>query len=232
MRFAVCLLVLCGLASPLAAQSTPPTLREVSAFRTDEPPRIDGYLDELLWTLVEPVEQFVQVWPEDGSPATERTEVRIAYDEDHLYFAFQNFDANPELIRAKNLERGGRNDRDDHVYIGLDTYRDGRNAYLFEMNALGTQDDATVTDEGLTIDSFSWDAVFRSETVIDDSGWSMEGGDSVPPAPLSRGRRPLVRADALADDQPQERTRDVAAHRAGARLQLRGARDRLRVRRA
>ena len=143
-------------------------------MRTDEPPRIDGHLDELLWRRIEPIEQFVQVWPADGSPATERTEVRIAYDEDHLYFAFQNFDANPEGIRAKNLERGGRNDRDDHVYIGLDTYRDGRNAYLFEMNALGTQDDATVTDEGLTIDSFSWDAVFRSETVIDDAGWSME----------------------------------------------------------
>ena len=171
----VLLSLLWGLAAPLAAQSTPPPSdREVTAVRTDEPPRIDGHLDELLWARVEPVRQFIQVWPEDGSPATERTEVRIAYDEDHLYFAFQNSDATPELIRAKNLERGGRNDRDDHVYIGLDTYRDGRNAYLFEMNALGTQDDATVTDEGLTIDSFSWDAVFRSETVIDASGWSME----------------------------------------------------------
>ena len=177
MRSLLSLWFLCGLASPLAAQSTPPARpsdREVTAVLTDEPPRIDGHLDELLWSRVEPVQQFIQVWPEDGSPATERTEVRIAYDEDYLYFAFQNFDATPELIRAKNLERGGRNDRDDHVYIGLDTYRDGRNAYLFEMNALGTQDDATVTDEGLTIDSFSWDAVFRSETVIDDAGWSME----------------------------------------------------------
>ncbi len=53
-------------------------------------------------------------------------------------------------------------------------FKDGRNAYLFEMNALGTQDDATITDENLTIDSFSWDAVWRSETVIDDEGWSME----------------------------------------------------------
>ena len=164
--------------SPLAAQSKPsappPTDREVTAVFANDAPRIDGHIDEAFWSQIDPVDIFVQVWPEDGSPATERTEVRIAYDRDNLYFAFQNFDENPELIRAKNLERGGRNDRDDHVYIGLDTYRDGRNAYLFEMNALGTQDDATVTDEGLTIDSFSWDAVFRSETVIDESGWSME----------------------------------------------------------
>ncbi|GAB5535403.1 MAG: hypothetical protein Rubg2KO_16520 [Rubricoccaceae bacterium] len=164
--------------STLAAQTSPPapppTDREVTAVFTDEPPRVDGHIDELMWTRIDPVQTFIQVWPETGSDATERTEVRIAYDRDYLYFAFQNFDNNPELIRAKNLERGGRNDRDDHVYIGLDTYQDGRNAYLFEMNALGTQDDATITDEGLTIDSFSWDAVFRSETVIDESGWSME----------------------------------------------------------
>ena len=150
------------------------SLGVVTAVLTDEPPRIDGHLDEPLWQRVEPVRTFTQVWPETGAPATEDTEVRIAYDRDHLYFAFRNLDREPDLIRAKNLERGGRNDRDDHVYIGLDTYRDGRNAYLFEMNALGTQDDATVTDESISIDSFSWDAVYRSETVIDATGWSME----------------------------------------------------------
>jgi len=175
---ALLLLALLSTSSTLAAQSTPPapppTDREVTAVFADEAPRIDGHIDDALWSRIDPVQTFIQVWPETGSEATERTEVRIAYDRDNLYFAFQNFDNNPELIRAKNLERGGRNDRDDHVYIGLDTYQDGRNAYLFEMNALGTQDDATVTDEGLTIDSFSWDAVFRSETVIDETGWSME----------------------------------------------------------
>ena len=174
LRAALLTLLAVGVPLAVAAQTPLPTDRTVAAVFTDEAPRIDGHLDELLWTRVEPVDRFTQVWPDDGAPATERTEVRIAYDRDHLYFAFRNLDATPSLIRAKNLERGGRNDRDDHVYIGLDTYRDGRNAYLFEMNALGTQDDATVTDEGLTIDSFSWDAVYRSETVIDETGWSME----------------------------------------------------------
>ncbi|GAB5521084.1 MAG: hypothetical protein RhofKO_33350 [Rhodothermales bacterium] len=147
---------------------------EVTAVFVENAPRIDGHLDDAVWTTIEPITEFIQVWPEDGEMASERSEVKIAYDRDYLYFAFKFFDQNPELIRAKNLERGGRNDRDDHAYIGLDTYQDGRNAYLFEMNALGTQDDATITDEGLTIDSFSWDAVFRSETIIDDEGWTME----------------------------------------------------------
>ncbi len=159
--------------STFAQDSNPPT-NEFTAVFTDKAPRIDGYLDDEIWSTISPITTFTQVWPNDGLPATEKTEVRIAYDRDYLYFAFKFHDKNPELIRAKNLERGGRNDRDDNAYIALDTYLDGRNAYLFEMNALGTQDDATITDEGLTVEDFSWDAVFTSETVIDNEGWSME----------------------------------------------------------
>jgi len=151
-----------------------PTATEVTAVFVDDAPRVDGRLDDAAWEGITPVTGFIQVWPDDGAPETERTEVRVAYDRDYLYFAFACFDREAGLIRAQNLERGGRNDRDDHVYIALDTYRDGRNAYLFEMNALGTQDDATITDEALTTDSFSWDAVFRSESVINEEGWFME----------------------------------------------------------
>ena len=160
-----------------SAQSSRPAINqidEVVAVFVENAPRVDGVLDDEAWKSIEPITDFLQIWPDDGAPGTERSEVRIAYDRDNLYFAFKFYDKNPHLIRAKNLERGGRNDRDDHAYIALDTYLDKRNAYLFEMNALGTQDDATITDEGLTIDSFSWDAVFRSETVIDDEGWTME----------------------------------------------------------
>jgi len=158
----------------LYAQSGAPTNNEFTAVFAEKAPKIDGNLSDDIWKLIEPITNFTQVWPSDGSPATEKSEVRIAYDRDNLYFALKFYDKNPELIRAKNLERGGRNDRDDHAVIALDTYMDGRNAYLFEMNALGTQDDATITDETISITSFSWDAVFISETIIDNEGWSME----------------------------------------------------------
>ncbi len=178
MRMKCFLVVMAGLLPTFvwaqAPEAPPVNPYEVTAIFVDEAPRVDGHLDDAVWQDIPPITDFIQVWPEDGSTATEPSEVRIAYDRDYLYFAFRFYDANPELIRAKNLERGGRNDRDDHAYIGLDTFGDKRNAYLFEMNALGTQDDATITDEGLTLDSFSWDAVFRSETVIDDEGWTME----------------------------------------------------------
>ncbi|MDE2730998.1 MAG: DUF5916 domain-containing protein [Bacteroidota bacterium] len=154
---------------PTAAQSY-----ELTATWMEAAPVIDGHLDDAAWNTVPIMTDFVQVWPDEGTPPTEHSEVQIGYNQNFLFFAFRFFDGEPHLIRAKNLERGGRNDRDDHAYISLDTYLDRRNAYLFEMNALGTQDDATITDEGLTLDSFSWNAVFRSETVIDDEGWTME----------------------------------------------------------
>ncbi|MEM0961869.1 MAG: carbohydrate binding family 9 domain-containing protein, partial [Bacteroidota bacterium] len=151
-----------------------PSDREVTAVFADEAPRIDGHLDDPLWETVEPVTGFRQVFPDLGAEATEDTEVRVAYDRDYLYFAFRNRDRQADLIRARNLVRGGPNADDDHLYIGLDTYRDGRNAYLFEINALGTQDDALITDEDISFQSFSWDAVFLSETSIDGEGWSAE----------------------------------------------------------
>lgn len=177
---ALAISVFCGIGNGHVLGQTPvelvppPTNNEVTAVFAEEAPYIDGTLDDEVWDDIPPITTFTQVWPNDGASATEDSEVKIAYDRDHLYFAFRFYDDNPELIRAKNLERGGRNNRDDHAYIGIDTYRDGRNAYLFEMNALGTQDDALITDESISYDSFSWNAVFISETKIDDEGWTME----------------------------------------------------------
>ena len=168
------ILVLTAVACGLQMRPTTAQPFEITATWLDTAPTIDGHLDDAIWATVPPLKDFVQVWPDEGQPATEQSEVRIGYNQNYLFFAFRFLDGEPHLIRAKNLERGGRNDRDDHAYISLDTYLDKRNAYLFEMNALGTQDDATITDEGLTLDSFSWNAVFRSETVIDDEGWTME----------------------------------------------------------
>jgi hypothetical protein len=167
-----------GFFKPVTAQPaelTPkPTAFEATATFVEEAPYIDGNLEDAAWQSIPPITQFTQVWPNDGAPATEDTEVRIAYDRDNLYFAFRFYDDNPELIKARNLERGGRNSRDDHAYIALDTYMDGRNAYLFEANALGTQDDALITNENLDYGGFSWDAVFITETKIDDEGWTLE----------------------------------------------------------
>ncbi len=144
------------------------------ATRIDTPPVIDGVLDEPFWATLEPITDFVQRDPVDGGFPSERTEVRIAYDEDYLYFGFMLYDSDPSGILAQTLHRGGNIGLDDHIVIALDTFNDRRNGYIFEVNALGTQDDAIFTDESIQRDDWSWDGVFWSETRITDEGWTLE----------------------------------------------------------
>ena len=131
-------------------------------------------LDEPFWADIAPVTGFRQRDPVDGAPASERTEVRIAYDGDALYFGFTFFDSEPGRINRAILHRGGRIDKDDRVIIGLDTYFDRRNGYIFEVGALGTQDDAIFADENLVLDDWSWDGVFTTETRVTEDGWVLE----------------------------------------------------------
>ncbi len=143
-------------------------------MRTDTPPRVDGVLDEPFWVGIEPITGFRQRDPVDGAPASERTEVRIAYDEHALYLGFSLFDSEPDRIRRAILHRGGRIDKDDRIIIGLDTYFDRRNAYIFEVGALGTQDDALLADEQLDREDWNWDGVFTTRTTVNAGGWVLE----------------------------------------------------------
>ena len=149
----------------------PPT---VAATRIENPPRVDAVLDEPFWAAIPPVSGFRQRDPVDGAPASERTEVRIAYDESALYFGFVFFDSEPDRIRRNILHRGGRISHDDRVVIALDTYLDRRNAYIFEVGSLGTQDDALISDESMTLDDWNWDGVFTTETRVTEDGWVLE----------------------------------------------------------
>ena len=142
------------------------------AVYTEEAPKVDGVLDEALWQGIEPITEFKQRDPAEGEDATEFTELRIAFDEEAIYFGLMLFDKEPEKIRANIFERGGRIDKDDRIIIALDTYHDRRNAYIFEVSARGTQDDALLTDEQDI--NWNWDCVYYTETTITDQGWNLE----------------------------------------------------------
>ena len=147
----------------------------VTAHLTDTPITVDGILDEPIWQTVQPITEFVQRLPKDGGTPSEESEMRILYDNNHLYFGFTFFDSEPEKIRATILNRGGWLHRDDKLEIALDTYLDRRNAYLFELNPLGTQDDALITDENRpSLDEWAWDGVYISEGRVTDFGWVLE----------------------------------------------------------
>ena len=117
---------------------------KVRAVRVATPPTIDGAIDEAMWEQIEPISDFRQREPVDGGEPSERTEVRIAYDDDNLYFGLKLFDSEPDKIIATILEREGKVPFDDRVAIGLDTFNDDRNGYMFGMNVFGTQERRTI----------------------------------------------------------------------------------------
>ena len=136
---------------------------------------IDGILDEEVWQEAPAISGFHQRWPADGSPATERTEVRVAYDNRAIYFGLTMFDSEPELIMRSILHREGRIDKDDRIIIALDSYKDRRSAYIFELNPFGTQGDAHFTNERLSFpDDWMWEGVYESNARITDRGWELE----------------------------------------------------------
>ena len=148
---------------------------EIRAVRVTGGIEIDGILDEDAWQDGPVVSVFRQRWPADGSPATERTEVRVLYDNRAIYFGLVMHDSEPERIMRSILHREGRIDKDDRIIIALDTYLDRRSAYIFELNPFGTQGDAHFTNERLSFpDDWMWEGVYESDARITDRGWELE----------------------------------------------------------
>ncbi len=115
----------------------------VSAVRTNEPPRIDGRLDDTVWRSAPRVTEFVQQRPLEGTPATERTDVSIAYDSQNIYFGIYAYYSDPELIRANRVDRD-QTAGDDTVRVYFDPFLDQQRAYVFSVNGYGVQSDAVL----------------------------------------------------------------------------------------
>lgn len=158
-------------AAPVFSQES--TTRRIRALQVTEAIKIDGRLDELSWSEATPATDFRQQEPNEGDPATEKTEVRVLFDEKNLYVGVHAFDSEPTRINSRELVRDAEFENDDQVAILLDTYNDRRNAYRFIVNPLGTQQDALITDEGRDL-NLSWDAPWTSAGRIDETGWIVE----------------------------------------------------------
>ena len=122
---------------------------QVDAVRVEQRPRIDGVLDESLWRGAAVIDQFVQQEPDEGAPASERTEVRVLYDGSSLYLGVRAFDSDPEGVIATEMRRdANRILEEDNFQVILDTFMDSRSAYMFVVTPLGARLDQQVSDEG------------------------------------------------------------------------------------
>jgi hypothetical protein len=123
--------------------------RFIKATRIERAPKLDGTLDDPLWKVAEPVRDFYQREPLEGQAPTEKTEIRILYDQREVYFGVFCRDSDPDKIVATELRRDLPQNLDDYFEISIDPTYQRRNAYVFQINPLGTQADGTVTEEQL-----------------------------------------------------------------------------------
>ncbi len=145
-----------------------------------EAPRIDGVLDESVWASANPIEQFIQQEPNQGQPATDRTEVRVLYDQGHLFIGVRAYASLP--VAATEMRRDA--DRlfdEDNFQVILDTFHDSRNAFMFLTTPLGAKLEQQIFDEGegggrgTTANvNRNWDGVWDAAARTTPDGWTAE----------------------------------------------------------
>ena len=170
----VALLSLCSM--PAIAQQTissPDGRLQMQAVRATSPIVIDGVLDEDIWKRAFPASGFIQADPLEGVPATESTEVRVAYDDDYLYIGALCRDVDPEDIVVNEIRKDFAGRDQDTFEVLLDTFADRRNGFVFSTNSRGAKADTQIANEGRDVNT-NWDAVWWVEARTNREGWTAE----------------------------------------------------------
>ena len=166
------------------------------AWRVSAPPEVDGdVLNDPAWADATPATGFRQNTPDEGAPASERTEVYVVYTGDTLYFGVVCYVRDPSTIIVADSRRDSSLQETDSFQIILDTFHDGQNGFVFGTNPAGVEYDGQVTNEGqgsgrsggFVVRSGSgqqrgsgggfnlnWDGVWQVDAQISDIGWTAE----------------------------------------------------------
>lgn len=150
-----------------------------------ERPVLDGRLDDPAWAAADSIDDLVQWEPENMAPMSERTVLRVAHDDRHLYVAVRLHDREPSLI-TDGLGRRDDLPPSDVLFVGFDPRHDHLTGYIFGTNPSGVQEDATAFDDVRS--DTDEDLVWEVATAVDSAGWTAEFR-----IPLSQMRFPAVR---------------------------------------
>jgi hypothetical protein len=144
---------------------------EAIAVPSGTPMVIDGKLNEAVWEQAPSISEFVQREPAEGEAPSQRTDVRVAFDETAVYVAVRAFDTEPHRIVGM-LTRRDQRTPSDWIKIVVDSFFDRRSAFEFSVNPAGVKLDRYYFNDGNSDDS--WDAVWDVEIAREDDGWSAE----------------------------------------------------------
>ena len=160
--------------APATITRDPDGRATVRAVRLPESLNIDGVLDEAVYGSVPSVGGFIQQQPDEGAPATERTEAWVFYDDSNVYFSGRMWDSAPESEWIVNeMQRDSRQlIQNEGFSVTLDTFYDRRNGVTFRVNPIGGFMDRQITDEGQP--NADWNTIWSVSTGRFDGGWTAE----------------------------------------------------------
>ena len=172
--------LLAAVPTPAFGQDVPQTIvrdadgrTTIRAVRLTAPLRLDGAIDEAVYTDIPPFSDYIQMEPRGGDPATEKTEGWILFDDRNVYVSLRAYESAPERMIVNEMRRDSNNIRQgDNVGFAFDTFLDKRNAVQFEVNVLGGRTDGQSTNERQY--NGDWNPVWRVWTARFDGGWSIE----------------------------------------------------------
>ena len=144
-----------------------------NAARATGPVRVDGVLDDATWAAAPVIDAFWQQKPRSGAPATERTEVRILFDDQNLYIGAEMHDQPGYRPIIPTLQRDPNTRDGDAFGIMFDPFLDGKTVFSFFFNPGGAVRDIQSADDG-RINNAAWDAAFDLDTRVHDRGWTLE----------------------------------------------------------
>jgi hypothetical protein len=165
------LLLLSVAATHVAAQSSTQTVRAVRI--TSAPPRLDGRLQEDIWQSIPAATGLLQRDPQQGAPATQRTEVRFAYDDEALWIGARMYSTSPRDIRAL-VTRHDREGTSEQLIVSLDTHHDRRTAYTFAVTPASVRIDYFHASDDEDDQDFGFDPVWEAQARLDSLGWTAE----------------------------------------------------------
>jgi len=150
----------------------------ISIPRTDQAIVFDGFMTEAAWDIAEPFPMIMHD-PQYGNPPTEKSDIRVIYDDEYIYVAAMLYDRDPSKIQITSKKRDEFGGGSDWFAILLDTYNDNENSVAFLTTPIGLRTDATVFNDavGSEMDmpvNSSWNTFWDVITHVTDEGWSLE----------------------------------------------------------
>jgi hypothetical protein len=133
---------------------------------------LDGVLDEPVWKRAVSAGEFVQQDPVLGADPTERTEIRFAFNRDHLYMGVICFDSEPDKLQGNTSKRDEFLSADDRFMWTMDTFLNQQTGYFFEMNPAGLMADALMGPGGTN--NREWDGIWNARVRQSGIGWVIE----------------------------------------------------------